>query len=65
MYTVRMGMNEEGFFSSTLPRVVYLVEKWAEERKTEASAMSGKPVPMPEPSRPVRSIKEALSHYGI
>lgn len=58
-----MGMNEEGFFSSTLPRTVYLVEKWAEEKKMEAAAMSGQPVP--EPSRSVRSIKEALSHYGI
>lgn len=56
-------MNEEGFFSSTLPRAVYLVEKWADEKKMEAAAMSGQPVP--EPSRSVRSIKEALSHYGI
>ena len=58
-----MGMNEEGFFSSTLPKVVYLVEKWVEEKKMEASAMSEKPVP--EPSRSVRSFKEALSYYGI
>ena len=58
-----MGMNEEGFFTSTLPKVVYLVEKWAEEKKMEASAMSGHSVP--EPSRSVRTIKEALSQYGI
>ena len=63
LYTVKMGQSEDGFFRSTLPKVVYLVEQWGNEKKIEAAAMSGKPIP--EPPRTVRSIKEVLKGYGI
>ncbi len=63
MYTVKLGMSEDGFFTSTLSRVTYLIEKWTEEQKAKAAAISGKPVP--EPPRTVRSLKGVLSQYGI
>ncbi len=56
-------MDEGGFFRSTLPRVTYLIERWAEEQKAKAAAMSGKPIP--EPPRTVQSLKGVLSQYGI
>lgn len=55
-------MNDDDFFGSTLPRAVYLVERYAEEEKAKAAAISGKPIP--EPPRTVRSLKEALADYG-
>lgn len=55
-------MSEEGFFASTLPRVVYLIERWAEDEKIRAAAMSGKPIP--EPPRTVQSLKGVLAGYG-
>ena len=63
MYTVKLGMSEDGFFTSTLSRVTYLIEKWTEEQKAKAAAISGKPVP--EPPRTVRSLKGVLAKYGI
>ena len=60
---VKLGMDEDGFFRSTLPRVTYLIERWAEEQKAKAAAMSGKPIP--EPPRTVQSLKGVLSQYGI
>ena len=62
LYTVKMGLSEDGFFSSTLPRAVYLVEQWGREEQIKAAAMSGKPIP--EPPRTVRSLKEVLAGYG-
>ena len=58
-----MGLNEDGFFKSTLPRVLFLVDKWSEEEKMKAAALSGKG--MPEPPKTARSIKEVLGHYGF
>jgi hypothetical protein len=63
LYTVKLGMDEDGFFRSTLPRVTYLIERWTEEQKVKAAALSGKPIP--EPPRTVRSLKGVLSQYGI
>ncbi len=62
LYTVKLGLDEEGFFRSTLPRVVYLVERYADEEQAKAAALSGKPIP--EPPRTVRSLKEVLAGYG-
>ena len=63
LYTVKLGLDEEGFFRSTLLRVTYLIERWTEEQKAKAAALSGKKVP--EPPRTVRSLKEVLKPYGI
>lgn len=62
-YTVKLGLDEEGFFRSTLPRVTYLIDMWAEEEKKKAEALSGKKAP--EPPRAVRSLKGVLAQYGI
>lgn len=62
LYTVKLGMDEEGFFRSTLSRVVYLIEKWSEEERAKAAALSGQRIP--SPPRSARSIKEVLSNYG-
>ena len=62
-YTVKLGLDEEGFFRSTLPRVTYLVNMWAEEETKKAAALSGKPIP--EPPRAVRRLKGVLAEYGI
>jgi len=56
-------LDEDGFFRSTLPRVLYLVDKWSEEEKIKAATLSGQKIP--EPPRTARSIKEVLKGYGI
>lgn len=55
-------MDDESFFRSTLSRVVYLIEKWSDEERMKAEAISGKKIP--GPPRAARSIKEVLAHYG-
>jgi hypothetical protein len=62
VYSVKLGLGEDSFFTSTLSRVLYLIEKWSEEEKMKAAALSGKPVP--EPPRTARSIKEVMSYYA-
>lgn len=56
-------MDEDGFFTSTLPRVTFLIEKWSDEERRKAEAMSGKKIS--GPPKAARSIKEVLGHYGI
>ena len=65
LYTVKLGMDEDSFFRSTLQKVVYLIEKWGEEERMKAEAMSGKKVNIPTPPKAARSIKEVLGHYGF
>ena len=55
-------MDEESFFRSTLSKVVYLIEKWAQEQRMKAQALSGK---APEPTGTAHSIKEVMNRYGI
>ena len=55
-------MDEESFFRSTLSKAVYLIEKWAQEQRMKAQALSGK---APGPTGTARSIKEVLKGYGI
>lgn len=62
LYTVKLGLNEDGFFKSTLPKVIYLIEKWTEEEKMKAAAASGRKVA--GPPKAARSVKEVLSNYG-
>lgn len=62
VYTVKLGLDEDSFFKSTLARVLYLIDKWTDEKKMEAAAFSGKPIP--EPPKTVRSLKEVLRNYG-
>ncbi len=62
VYTVKLGLDEDSFFKSTLARVLYLIDKWADEKKMEAAAFSGEPIP--EPPKTVRSLKEVLRNYG-
>ena len=45
---------------SSLPRLLYLIDKWTEEERMKAAALSGKPIP--EMPRTARSIKEVLAH---
>ena len=56
-------MDEDSFFRSTLSKVVYLIEKWSEEERMKAEAMSGKKVQ--GPPKAARSIQEVLGHYGF
>ena len=56
-------MDEDGFFTSTLPRVTFLIEKWSDEERRKAEAMSGKKIS--GPPKAARSIKEVLGHYGF
>jgi hypothetical protein len=62
LYTVKLGMDEDSFFSSTLSKVVYLIEKWSEEQQRKAAALSGR---KPQPSGTAHSIKEVMRNYGI
>ncbi len=61
-----MGLDEESFFKSTLARVIWLESKWSEEELIKAGGREKKNCKnstMPEQSRTVRSVKEALM-YG-
>ena len=55
-------MDEDSFFSSTLSKVVYLIEKWSEEQQRKAAALSGRKL---QPSGTAYSIKEVMRNYGI
>lgn len=61
-YTVKLGLDEEGYFRSTLPRVTYLINRWAEEEKRKAEAASGQQMQIPEPPRAVRSLRGILQN---
>lgn len=56
-------MDEDGFFKATLPKVVYLIEKWSEEERMKAEAISGKKIQ--GPPKAARSMKEVLANYGF
>ncbi|MCR4625544.1 MAG: hypothetical protein K5795_06215 [Lachnospiraceae bacterium] len=61
-----MGLDEESFFKSTLARVIWLENKWSNEELIKAGGRAkenGTSSTMPEQSRTVRSVKEALM-YG-
>lgn len=61
-----MGLDEESFFKSTLARVIWLEKKWSNEELIKAGGRAkknGASSTMPEQSRTVRSVKEALM-YG-
>ncbi len=53
-----MGMDEDNFFSSSIGKVVYLIEQWGKEQRAKAEALQGNPVPAPQQS--ARSIKSIL-----
>ena len=55
-----MGMDEEGFFSSSIGKVVYLIEQWGKEQRMKADALQGRPIPEPRMQQSARSIKEIL-----
>jgi len=54
-----MGMSEESFLSSSIGKVIYLIEQWGKEQRAKAEAMQGKPLPDPAPQS-ARSIKSIL-----
>lgn len=54
-----MGMSEESFLTSSIGKVVYLIEQWGKEQKAKADAMQGGPVPQ-MPQQSARSIKQIL-----
>ena len=51
-------MDEDNFFSSSIGKVVYLIEHWGKEQRAKAEALQGKPVPASQQS--ARSIKSIL-----
>ena len=51
-------MDEDNFFSSSIGKVVYLIEQWGKEQRAKAEALQGNPVPAPQQS--ARSIKSIL-----
>ena len=60
-----MGLDEESFFTSSLARAVYLIDKWAQEKQALAGQISGaKGVGNRQQPKTARSIKEVLNYYG-
>lgn len=64
-----MHLEERNFFQSTLQKAIYLIEKWADEERMKAAALSGGGVNrmlrnLPDPQKPAQSIKEVMSYYG-
>lgn len=56
-----MGMTEESFFTSTIGKIVYLIEQWGKEQKAKADALQGRPMPHPAPApQSARRIKDIL-----
>lgn len=56
-----MGMTEESFFTSTIGKIVYLIEQWGKEQKAKADALQGRPMQTPAPApQSARRIKDIL-----
>jgi len=56
-----MGMSEESFFTSSIGKVIYMIEQWGKEQRMKADALSGKPISAPpSPPQSARSIKSIL-----
>lgn len=56
-----MGMSEESFYTSSIGKVVYLIEQWGKEQQAKAAALSGKPVPQPQQT--ARRFKDILGGF--
>ena len=56
-----MGMSEESFLSSSIGKVVYLIEQWGKEQRAKAAALQGNKPTLPDPaSQSARTIKGIL-----
>lgn len=59
-WTAKIGLNEETFFTSSLARVMYMIETWTKEQETIANATKGPSPQASSPSVPATSIKSVL-----
>ena len=59
-----MHLEERSFWRSTFVKVIWITDRWANEEKMKADAMSGKPVRVPEVKGTARSVKEVMALYG-
>ena len=56
-----MQMSEEGFYSSSIGKVIFLIDKWGQEQRMKAEAMQGhKVAPPPRAPQSARRIKDIL-----
>lgn len=52
-----MGLAEDGFYSASLGKVLYLIDQWRKEQERTTAALRGQPVPSGGVET-VRSFKE-------
>ena len=57
LYTVKMKLSEESFFSSSIGKVIYLIEQWGKEQQMKADALNGI---KPSTVQSARSFKSIL-----
>ncbi|HCL03888.1 MAG TPA: hypothetical protein DHW61_16025 [Lachnoclostridium phytofermentans] len=60
-----MGMSEDDFYHSSLAKVVYLIDVWADEQKMKTAALNSqhyksKYFDRPQETKTVQSLKEIL-----